>query len=78
MVNLSLVEGEAVKKDFIEMLSKHKNLRSARLGAITDTHHTIDLREGPRPIRQQTYCARQRSRERLRELIDKQWEDNVF
>lgn len=73
MVDHSLVNDEVFQKGNIELLFKHKDLWSRWLGAIKATQHTIDLKEGTRTIRQQTYHASQNSEEVLREHTESNW-----
>lgn len=60
------------------MLSCHKDIWRRRLGTIREIYHTIDLKEGRRPICQQSCRAGQRSREKLREPVSEQVEARVI
>lgn len=77
MVELSLVEDMALNKDIIELLSKYKGLWSGHLGTIKSIHHTIGLKDGTRPVRQQPYRTEKTRRELLYESIVKQLEVDV-
>lgn len=70
-MDLSLVKNEASKNDIMEIMSKHMDLRSRRLGTIKATHHSIDLKKERFPIHQQLFCTWKRCRELLREYIGK-------
>lgn len=74
MVDLSLVENQALMKD---ILSKPKNSWSERLGNIKATHHTIDLYL-EHALRQQPYRARRTSREMICEYIAMQLDGGVI
>lgn len=69
MVDLSLVEDWAVKKNIISILSKHKILWSGRPETNNATRHTINLKGGTHPILQQLHHVRHRSQEVLCECI---------
>lgn len=60
------------------MLSKHKDSLCGRQGPFQTTHLTIDLKDKPCPIRQQSYRAGQKSRELFRVYIDKPMEVGVI
>lgn len=73
-----MVEDKALNTDTMELLSKHENLWSGRSGTNKATRHRICMNKGTPPIRQQSYCAGQRSREVLREHIDKHQEAGLI
>lgn len=64
------VENKVFENEIMEMISKHMDLRSYRLGTIKASHHKNDLKEGTWPIRQQTYPTRQKSQEVLCEQLE--------
>lgn len=74
MEDLSLVMDKPLKKHIMEMLSKHKNLWSGRLGTLTTTLNKVDLKEETRSISQHPRHAEQRSRQILCEHVGKQLE----
>lgn len=78
MVDLPLVEDEALKKNILEMFSKHKNLWRGRLGKIRATHRKIDLKEETSPIYQQLCRTGKRFWEEICMKINKQLEADVI
>lgn len=62
----------------MEMFSKHNDSKRIDLKILKPTLHTVNLKEGTRPVCQQHFCASQRSQEVLYERIEKQLEADVI
>lgn len=78
MVDLFPVADKTIKKNIVEILSKHMDLWSRCVGNIKATHQKIDQEEEGRPILQQPYFVGRRSLEMPSEHIDKQQEAGVI
>lgn len=70
MVDFSMIEYKALKKDIMNVLLKHKKLWNGRLGTNKATHHTLNLKYETRSIRQEPYPAGKKYRETLCKHID--------
>lgn len=55
MLDLTFVEDEALKNGITKMLYKNIESWIGCLETIKATHHSIDLKEGTRPFRQQLF-----------------------
>lgn len=78
MVDFSLIEDNALKKDIMKAFSKHEHLWNGRLGASKARHHTTDFLDRTRPICQKLYPAGQNSREMLCQNINMRLKDGVI
>lgn len=77
-VGFSLVMIEWLEKDTTGMLLKHKDSWSGSSSTIKATNRTIHIKGGTFPVCQQSYCARQRSREVVYEHMEKQLKADVM